>query len=154
MNRFFKPLLALGFALCVQRAMLAETPPQPLLFEVSTQNKVMHEYRGIKLSMKRDEVLTAMGKPESSNDTSDEFKLTGDDTMNDHYESGDVKAIQLAFLDAQNAPAWNQVVGDAEVKELANGAKSSRKTVDEEKYWVSIYQSKDKSMTRITMSRN
>ncbi|MFN7999953.1 MAG: hypothetical protein U0X75_02930 [Acidobacteriota bacterium] len=114
---------------------------------------VLREYRGIKLQMKRDEVQAALGKPENSSDASDDFKLNGDDTMTVHYDNGVVKAIQLAFLDAKNAPAWKDVVGDAEVEDMANGAKAARKTVAAEKFWVSIYQNKDASITRITISR-
>jgi hypothetical protein len=116
--------------------------------------KVMHEFRGIKLGMKRDEVRKALGNPESTSDDSDDFKLTGDDTMTVRYDNGEVKAIQLAFLDAKNAPVWKDVVGDADVNEMANGAKTARKVVADEKFWVSIYQSKDGSTTRITISRN
>ena len=114
----------------------------------------MREFKGIKLGMKRDEARAAAGKPETSSDDSDEFKLTGDDTMTIRYENGEVKAIQLAFLDPKNAPAWKDVVGDAEISQMANGAKTARKTIVEEKLWVSIYQNKDASITRITIMRN
>jgi len=114
----------------------------------------MHEFKGVKLGMKRDDARAAAGKPENSGDDSDEFKLTGDDTMTLRYDNGEVKAIQLAFLDPKNAPAWKDVVGDAEINEMANGAKTARRVVESEKFWVSIYQSKDGSITRITISRN
>ncbi|HEX9000668.1 MAG TPA: hypothetical protein VGB07_12255 [Blastocatellia bacterium] len=118
------------------------------------QQKALHEFRGVKLGMKREAVQAAMGKPENTSEDSDDFKLTGDDTMTVRYDNGEVKAIQLAFLDPKNAPAWKDVVGDAEVNEMANGARISRKVMADEKYWVSIYQSKDGSTTRITISRN
>lgn len=119
----------------------------------SQPGKVMREYKGVKLGMKRDDARAAAGKVESSTDSSDEFKLTGDDTMTIHYDNGAVKAIQLAFLESKNAPAWKDVVGDAEVSETGAGAKFSRKTVPAENFWVTIYQSKDGTVTRITISR-
>jgi len=119
----------------------------------TTQAKVMSEYKGVKLGMKRDAVKAAMGTPATTSDTSDDFSLTGDDTMTVHYDNEEVKAIQLSFLDPKHAPAWKDVVGDAEVSELANGAKTARKTLEAEKFWVSIYQTKDGSSTRITISR-
>jgi hypothetical protein len=135
-----------GIALCAQSAISAGAG-------YTTQAKVMREYKGVKLGMKRDDVKTAMGNPATSTDNSDDFKLTDDDTMTVHYENGEVRAIQLSFLNPEHAPAWNDVVGDAEVNELANGAKTARKTLEAEKFWVSIYQTKDKSSTRITISR-
>jgi hypothetical protein len=135
-----------GIALCAQSAISAAA-------DYTTQAKVMSEYKGVKLGMKRDAVKTALGNPTTSADNSDDFNLTGDDTMTVHYENGEVKAIQLSFLNPEHAPAWNDVVGDAEVSELANGAKTARKTLEAEKFWVSIYQTKDKSSTRITISR-
>ncbi|HEU0184687.1 MAG TPA: hypothetical protein VFS27_05195 [Blastocatellia bacterium] len=135
-----------GIALCAQSAISAAA-------DYTTQAKVMSEYKGVKLGMKRDAVKTALGNPTTAADNSDDFNLTGDDTMTVHYENGEVKAIQLSFLNPEHAPAWNDVVGDAEVSELANGAKTARKTLEAEKFWVSIYQTKDKSSTRITISR-
>lgn len=150
MNRLLKVAIALcvagSFALCAQSVQSAGAG-------YTTQNKVLREYKGVKLGLKRDEVKAAMGTPESSTDTSDDFKLTGDDTMTVHYDNGEVKAIQLAFLDPKNAPAWKDVVGDAEVNELPSGAKNARKTMEAEKFWVSFYQTKDGTTTRITISR-
>ncbi len=150
MNRLLKVTIALGvaisFALCA-RSVESATAGR------AAQNKVMREFKGVKLGLKRDAVRAAMGNPENSSDASEDFKLVGDDTMTVHYDNGEVRAIQLAFLDPKNAPAWKDVVGDAEVNELANGAKTARKTVEAEKFWVSIYQSKDGSTTRITISR-
>lgn len=156
MNRLLKVFLALGvigfFVFSAQRV-------EAILTNLgSTQNKadkVLREFHGVKLGMKREAVQTAMAaKPESSTDDNEDYKLTGDDTMTVRYENGEVKAIQLAFQDAKNAPAWNDVVGDAEVNELANGAKTARKTMEQEKFWVSIYKSQDGAVVRITISRN
>jgi hypothetical protein len=150
MNRLVKNAIALGvvsgFALYAQGVNSAGAG-------YTTQAKVMSEYKGVKLGMKRDDVKAAMGSPESSSDTSDDFKLTGDDKMTVHYDNGEVKAIQMAFSDPKNAPPWKNVVGDAEVSETANGAKTARKIVEAEKFWVSIYQTKDGAITRITISR-
>src|SRR5262245_40569930 len=103
-----------GIALCAQSIISAGAAH-------TTQTNVMSEYKGVKLGMKRDAVKTAMGNPAESSAASDDFKLEGDDTMTVHYENGEVRAIQLAFLDPKHAPAWKDVVGDAEVSELANG---------------------------------
>lgn len=150
MNRLLKISTVLGvvsgFALCAQSVSSADAG-------YTTQAKVMNEYKGVKLGMKRDAVKAALGNPANSSDTSDDFSLTGDDTMTVHYENGEVKAIQLAFLDPKHAPAWKDVVGNAEVSELPNGAKTARKTIETEKFWVSIYQTKDGASTRITISR-
>src|SRR5215510_15696807 len=75
MNRLLKIAIALGvvsgFALCAQGANSAGAGHM-------TQAKVMSEYKGVKLGMKRDAVKAALGNPASSSDTSDEFNLTGD----------------------------------------------------------------------------
>jgi hypothetical protein len=150
MNRLLKITIALGvvsgFALCAQSAKSAGAG-------YTNQAKVMSEYKGVKLGMKRDAVKAVLGNPATSSDTSDDFKLTGEDTMTVHYDNEEVKAIQLAFLDPTHAPPWKDVVGDAEVTENTNGAKSARKIVEAEKFWVSIYQTKDGATTRITISR-
>jgi hypothetical protein len=150
MNRLLKFAIALGvisgFALCAQSVNSAGSG-------YTTQGKVMSEYKGVKLGMKRDAVKAAMGNPTNSSDTSDDFNLTGDDKMTVHYDNGEVKAIQLAFLDPKNAPPWNDVIGDAEMSETANGAKTARKIIEAEKFWVSYYQTKDGTTTRITISR-
>ncbi len=157
MNRLLKVFLAIGvicgFAFCAQGVESSTSSPRSITRNQAGSEKAMREFRGVKLGMKRDAVQTAMGKPESSSDSSDDYKLTGDDTMTVHYDNGEVKAIQLAFLDPKNAPAWKDVVGDAEVNELANGAKTARRTMADEKFWVSIYQSQDGSIIRITISR-
>jgi hypothetical protein len=143
-----------SIALCAQGVKSVEGSQETSTRDQKPKDvKVMREYKGIKLGLKRDQVQAAMGKPENSSDTSEDYKLVGDDMMTVHYENGEVRAIQLAFLDAKNAPAWNDVVGDAEVNETESGAKHSRKVVAGENFWVSIYQSKDHSITRITISR-
>ena len=150
MNRLLKTTIALGvvsgFALCAQSVNSAGVG-------YMTQAKVMSEFKGVKLGMNRDAVKTAVGNPASSSDTSDEFNLTGDDKMTVHYDNGEVRAIQLAFTDPKHAPPWKEVVGDAEVSETPNGAKIARKIMEAEKFWVSIYQTKDGATTRITISR-
>ena len=150
MKRLLKVAISLGvvggFALCAQNVNSADAG-------YPAQSKVMSEFKGVKLGMKRDAVKAAAGNPANSTETSDDFTLTGDDTMTVHYENGEVRAIQIAFLDPKNAPAWKDVVGDAEVNELGNGGKTARKTMEAEKFWVSIYQNKDKTTTRITISR-
>ena len=150
MNRLLKTTIALGvvsgFALCAQSVNSAGVGR-------GTQAKVMSGYKGVKLGMKRDDVKAALGSPAGSSDTSDDFNLTGDDKMTVHYDNGEVKAIQLAFSDPKNAPPWKEVVGDAEVGEAPNGAKIARKIIEAEKFWVSIYQTKDGAVTRITISR-
>ncbi|HZS08987.1 MAG TPA: hypothetical protein VFD58_29395 [Blastocatellia bacterium] len=115
--------------------------------------KVMREFHGVKLGMKSEQVQAAVGKPETKSETSEEYKLTGDDTLTVHYDGGVVKAMLLYFVDAKNAPPWNEVVGNAEVKVNDNGAKVARVEVSEEKFWVSMYQNKSGTMTTITISR-
>ncbi len=150
MNRLLKIAIALGvvsgFALCAQSANSATRARM-------TQGKVMSEYRGVKLGMKREAVKAALGNPENSSETSDDFNLPGDDKMTVHYDNGEVKAIQVAFSDPKHAPPWKDVVGDAELTEMANGAKAARKIMEAEKFWVSFYQTKDGTITRITISR-
>jgi hypothetical protein len=158
MRRLLKVAIAFvvvsSFARCAQGVKSAQSSNQTKTQDKASQNvKAMREYKGVKLGMKRDQVHAAMGKPETPSDGSEDYKLTGDDTMTVHYENGEVKAVQLAFLDAKNAPAWNDVVGDAEVNQTESGAKHARKVVAAENFWVSIYQAKDVSITRITISR-
>lgn len=149
MKRMLKVALALGlvsgFALCAQGVKSAA--PSTL------QTKVMNQFRGVKLGMKTAEVRAALGAPENSSDASDDFKLTGEDTMTVRYDNGEVKAIQIAFLDPKNAPAWKEVVGDAEVNTMESGAKNARKVMDAEKFWVTMYQNKEGTITRITISK-
>lgn len=118
------------------------------------QSKLMREYKGVRLGMKPEEVQAALGKPENKTDSSEEFKLGGDDTLTVYYEGGTVKTISLLFTEAKNAPAWTEVVGNAEVKEQPNGAKVARVENAEEKFWISMYQNKSGTMTTITISRS
>src|SRR5262249_22439139 len=150
MNRLLQIAIALGvvsgFALCAQSVISAGVG-------YMTQAKGMSEYKGVKLGLKRDAGKTATGKPARLPQPSRDFNLAGDDKMTVHYENGEVKAIQLAFSDPKNAPPWKEVVGDAEVSETSTGAKTARKIMEAEKFWVSIYQTKDGATTRITISR-
>jgi hypothetical protein len=115
--------------------------------------KVMREYKGLKLGLKRSDVRAVMGKPELSEQGKDRFIIKGDDRLTIYYDQDAVKAIQLYIVNPQNAPVWADVVGEAEVKELESGAKHARRDVPEEGFWVSMYQSKDGSMTTVTISR-
>lgn len=158
MNRLLKAFFALSaigcFVLCAQSVSAYTHPLQTIVSNQDDNQNVLREFHGVKLGMKRDAVQAAMkSKPENSSDDSEDYKLTGDDTMTVRYENGEVRAIQLAFLEPKNAPAWKDVVGDAEVNELANGAKTARQTLEKENFWVSIYQNKEGTMVRITISR-
>ena len=150
MNRLLKIAIALGvvsgFALCLQSEVSAGV-------DYIAQAKVMSGYKDVKLGMKRADVKAALGNPASASDTSDDFNLTGDDKMTVRYNNEEVMAIQLVFSDPKNAPPWKEVVGDAEVSETSTGAKTARKIMEAEKFWVSIYQTKDGATTRITISR-
>lgn len=159
MNRLVKIVLVLALAsiltLCAQSVRSDWTSQQSATQDPpAAPVKVMREYKGVKLGLTREQVHAAMGKPANTSENTEDYNLTGEDTITVHYEKGEVKAIQLAFLDPKNAPAWKDVVGDsAEVTQLDNGAKHARTMVSEEKFWVSIYQSKDGMTTRITISR-
>src|SRR5262245_56228903 len=129
MNRMSKLVLALGMiitfllwsTLCGQGVKSLEMTSQAASQDTASQKiKVMHEYKGISLGLKRAQVRESLGKPENSTDNSDDYKLGGDDLMTVHYENDMVKAIQLAFFDPKNAPVWKDVVGDAEVNETEN----------------------------------
>jgi hypothetical protein len=115
--------------------------------------KVMRDYRGVKLGMKAEEVRAAMGKAELSQPDKDRFVIKGDDRLTVYYDNGAVKAIHLYIVDPKNAPAWADVVGDAEIIEMEGGAKRARRDVPQEGFWVSMYQSKDGAMTTVTISR-
>lgn len=117
------------------------------------QSKVMIEYRGVQLGMKQSDVHAKLGMPVTTSDAADDFKLTGDDLMTVRYTDGLVTAIQVMILDAKNAPPFNEVVGDAPVEQLENGRKIARKVLEAEKFWVSMSQSKDASMTNITIKK-
>jgi hypothetical protein len=115
--------------------------------------KCMREFRGVKLGLKTDEVRAALGKPETSADSRDEYKLGGDDLMTVYYEGGLVKAIQLYFANSKNVPAWAEVVGNTEIKQNDNGSKHARLVVGEENFWVAMFQNKGATITTITISR-
>jgi len=116
--------------------------------------KVLSEFHGVKLGMKPADVKTALGKPESASESREEYNFDGENSITIHYEGGVVKAIQIYFTNGAKAPGWTEVVGDAPVEEMANGAKAARKVVDSDKYWVSMYRSKDGTTVRITISRS
>lgn len=146
-------LIGLGLAgsatLCAQEPKPETAAPMPAPIPV----KVMREYNGIKLGMKRDEVRAALGKTDIKEKEKDRFVLKGNNRLTAYYDKDQVKVIQLYFADAQSAPNWADVVGDAEVIQMKSGAKRARRDVPEEKFWVSIYQNKDGSITTITISR-
>jgi hypothetical protein len=79
--------------------------------------KVMREYRGIKLGMRRDEVRDALGKPELSDQGKDRFKIGGDDMLTAHYDNDNLKVIQLYFFESKKAPDWADVVGETEIEQ-------------------------------------
>jgi hypothetical protein len=143
-----------SFALLDQSLQSAEASViQDQKDQAATDGKVLREYRGIKLGLKREAVRSTMGKqPKNQSDNSEDYELTGEDLMTVHYDNNEVKAIQLIFLDPKNAPAWDTVVGDAEVTQLEHG-KTARKVVASENFWVSIYQNKDATTTRVTISK-
>lgn len=150
MNRLVKVVvvsaLASGFALCAPGVRSAQEPANGSL-------KVMREYKGVKLGLSRDQVHTALGKPETTSDNLEDYHLSGDDSLTVHFENGEVKAITISFLEAKNAPAMKEVVGETpEISQLENGATLARTNVTGEKFWVSYYKSKDGSTTRITIS--
>jgi hypothetical protein len=115
--------------------------------------KVMREYRGVKLGMKRDEVRDALGKPELSDKVQDSFKIGGDDMLTAHYDNDSVKVIQLYFLESKRAPNWVDVVGDTEIEERLDGSKFARVEIPEENFWISMFQGKGGDVTTITLSR-
>ena len=115
--------------------------------------KVMSEFRGVRLGFTAEQVKGALGAPATKSDNREDFTFDGDNQLSLHYENGAVKAMQISFIDATKAPDWAQVVGDAQIEEMANGAKSARKVVKTENYWVTMYRSKDGTIVRITISR-
>ncbi len=114
--------------------------------------KVLNEFRKIRLDMDRNQVREILGKPSESTDASEDYKLDGDDLLTVHYNNDKVKAIQIAFFDVKNVPDWREVVGDAEINQSDSGARHARKVLMAENFWVSMWQNKDASMTRITIS--
>ncbi|MEK7830345.1 MAG: hypothetical protein AAB401_04620, partial [Acidobacteriota bacterium] len=82
MNRLLKVTLALGvigcFVFSAQSVEAIHPNPGPIQ---AKSDKVLREFHGVKLGMKREAVQTAMAaKPESSTDDSEDYKLTGEDT--------------------------------------------------------------------------
>jgi hypothetical protein len=140
-----------GAALNAQSAALE--PPSSHAAAVLQDPKVMREFRGVKLGLKTEAVRAALGKPESTGDDWEEYKISDNDTITVRYDAGTVKAIQVQFTNAKNAPAWTDVVGKADIQQLDSGAKTARVTLNEEKFWVSMYQNKDATVIRITISR-
>jgi hypothetical protein len=153
MKVFTKLLIAL--VVCGCYALVAETVSSAgaSCIVVAQEKKVMTEFRGVRLGMKKAQVISALGKPSSSDEARDEFSPDDDSQITIHYDNGEVRAIQLSFLSAAKAPAWTDVVGDAEISQTETGAKTARKVVSAEHFWVSMYQNKDGSVTRITISR-
>jgi hypothetical protein len=135
--------LIFGFTLCTAGVKSAAL----------SQGKVMREYRGITLDMKQADVQTKLGKPSQSSASADEYKLEGEDMMTVRYENGVVTAIQLLLFDAKKAPPFNEVIGDAQIEENDSGRKLARKVLDTEKFWVSMSQNKDATMTTITIKK-
>jgi hypothetical protein len=135
-------------ALCTESASLVNA----ISTTVPQDKKVMTQFRGVRLGMKRAEVTTALGKPSSSDEAREEYSFDGDNQITIHYDKGDVRAIQISFLSGK-VPAWTEVVGDAEISQTETGAKTARKVLSAENCWVSMYQNKDGSVTRITISR-
>jgi hypothetical protein len=114
----------------------------------------MREYRGVKLVMNRVDVKAAMGRTARAGMDWDEFRLGGSDLMNVRYDNKDaVKTIQLYFTNPAHAPAWAEVVGNAEVQRSYSGAKYARAVNKEENFWVMMFQSKTGAVTTITLSR-
>jgi hypothetical protein len=84
----------------------------------------------------------------------DEFKLGGSDLMTVRYNDKDVsKAIQLYFTNPAHAPAWTEVVGNAEIQQNPTGSRFARAENKEENFWITMFQSKTGAVTTITLSR-
>jgi len=137
-----------------QQKATTETVGQETIATVSPNNiKVMREFRGIRLGMKRDDVRDALGKPEISESGKDRFKLGGDDRLTAHYENDSVKVIQLYFFKSNKSPKWVDVVGDTEIEQRTDGSKLARVDLPEEKFWVSMYESKSGDVITVNISR-
>jgi len=155
MIRRYLPAVFLSFAviLCLSTPYVARADVSTITTcQDPEPAAVMHEFKGIRLDMSRDEVKKALGNSSASTDTSEDFKLDGDNILTVHYDNDRVKAIQIAFYNDKNVPAWKEVVGDAEINESESGARHARKVLTDSKFWVSMWQNKDGSMTRITIS--
>lgn len=161
MKRFWLFIIAFSFV-CVAAA-LAQVPSPPGSSNSSATAQetpdpavtILRELHGVKLDMTRDEVRDQLHKPSLTATQLDEYKLEGGDILTVRYSpEGKVSVIQLYCTDTKRAPVWTQVIGDAQVQEHPNGAKSARKDVSNEKFWVTMYQSKSGDMTTITISRH
>jgi hypothetical protein len=146
MRRLWQSALVPGFGLIVLSGF-------GLTFDTLAQTKVLTEVHGVQLGMKQADVQAKLGKPNTSSESADEYKFEGDDLLTVRYDGGLVTAIQLLILDAKNAPPFNQVVGDAEVEQQESGRKIARKVMNAQKFWVAMSQSKDASMTSITIRK-
>jgi hypothetical protein len=149
-------MAAIGLAFCLPGLALGQTSQSdqaPASQAGQAPPKVMREYQGIKLGMTDAEVRAAVGKPKTDNKDRDAYELKDDGSLTVHYDGGKVKAIQLYFANAKNAPLWSEVVGDAEIVHNENGSKYARVVVAEEQFWVAMFQNKDQSMTTITISQ-
>jgi len=150
----FITLLVTVAQLQAQQKATTQTVGQETIATVSPNNiKVMREFRGIKLGMKRDDVRGALGKPEISDSGKDRFKLGGDDRLTAHYENDTVKVIQLYFFKSNKSPKWVDVVGDTEIEQRTDGSKLARVDLTEEKFWVSMYESKSGDVITVNISR-
>jgi hypothetical protein len=160
MKRFLVSLLAIA-VLLVSTA-FAQAPTQSSAAPVpanapevpKAEVTVLRELHGVKLNMLREDVKNLFRKPNQSTKQMDEYKLDGGDILTVHYGAkGLVRVIQLYSTDATRVPAWADVIGDAEVQERDNGSRFARKVINEEKFWVTMYQSKTGAVTTITISR-
>jgi hypothetical protein len=145
--------------LCGAPALCAQTPAapgaqRPQQAQAPQLLPVLREYRGVNLKMEREQVKAVMGKPSQIGKDWDEFKLGDSDLMTIRYDDKDaVKTVQLYFTDPAHAPKWADVVGDAEIQEKSTGSKFARAVNNEEDFWVTMFQSKNGSVTTITLSR-
>jgi hypothetical protein len=115
---------------------------------------VLRQYSGIKLGMNREQVKDAMDKPSQTGKDWDEFKLKDNDLMTVRYDEQDaVKTIQLYFTDAARAPEWEKTIGSAEIQQKPNGSKFARAVIQEENFWITMYQNSSGEVTTITISR-
>lgn len=157
MKATWKLLIALAvlgcFTLCAQSVESVRARDTETSILVSQEKKVMREFRGVRLGFKKEQVQAALGKPTSTPESKEEYNFDGDNQITIHYENGEVKAIQVYYATATNIPIWTEVVGDAPINQMESGAKFARKVVSADQFWVSMYQSKDGTVTRITISR-
>ncbi len=153
LNIQFALVLCGAAALQAQKPVIAEaqhTPPQALPQAL----RLMREYRGVTLGVNRDGVKAVMGETARAGMDWDEFKLRGSDLMTVRYNNnGVVKTIQLYFTNPTHAPAWTEVVGNAEIQQNSTGSKYARAVNEKENFWVTMFQSKTGAVTTITLSR-